>query len=644
MIREVDTRDATFIRGDPERQDEITAVADQVSNGPGMPSLAVARLNPATATVAELRCSGGSPREAESLTLAAQDYVQATRSALGSGPEDVVDFVPDPVVQHTSTGAAVVQLRQMYRGVPVFQMTRTVIFARDGRRVTKVKGDHAPLPVTLGTVPVADPVRAVQAAGLFVAEPCEEGEAGELPLPEGWEPRVVAAFALPSQPTVVDAEPFVGLTPAHLVVFYQGPAAILGWHILLTFPPTETRFGEQCVVVVTADEAEPKVLFCRSTARTVVEGEVFKRDPNRTPRARITFPVPAPTYGLPVQLPQFPKDWCYRDETDGRNARAVTEEMGQPARATSTGSNILFVTPDDDNDDQHLINAFYFCNYLHDHFELLGFDEAAGNFEAGSATATGAEGDPVLVKTYARPLLGFAYMRPSPDCSSPELGLGSHPHSHRHSALDFTLVAHEYAHGVTERLVPGDDSALTQPQSRGLDEGTSDLVALSIVNFNRPADEPELQVVGEWFVDSADGMRRHRYDASYPGTYGMLGTAEYSKRHDIGELWCATMMELIRRWHTRFGNDAYQLCWRMVLDSLKTVHSPPSLLDARDALEEALDLLRDTPGELSNDDHAVARQLLWETFARFGMGFGATTNGASLQGIVESKQVPTRVA
>jgi extracellular elastinolytic metalloproteinase len=642
MIREVDTRDATFIRGEPERQDKITAVAQQVSNGPGMQRLAVARLNPATATVAELRCSGGSP-SAEERRILAQRYVQATRSALGSSPEDIVDFVPDPVVQHTSTGAAIVQLRQMYRGVPVFQMTRTVTFAPDGR-VTKVKGDHAPLPAAFDSVPVTDTVRAVQAAGTFLAEPEKEGEASQPPLPEVWAPGVVAAFALPSQPTVLDAEPFVGLTPAHLVVFYQGPTARLGWHIQLTFPTTETRVGEQCEVVVSADKAEPEVLFCRSSAHPVVEGEIFVRDPIRTPRARIAFPVAAGSYQLPVRSPQFPKDWCSGDQTEGCNARAINEKKRQPARATRTGSNILFVSADDDSDDQYLINAFYFCNFLHDFFELLGFDETAANFEAGSATATGAQGDPVVVITHDRPLLGSAYMTPSPDGTSPTLGLGSHLHSKRHSALDFTVVAHEYSHGVTQRLVggPGDGSALTQPQSAGLAEGISDLFALSIVNFSRPKGEPELQVIGEWFADSANGLRRNRYDASYPGAYGMLGTAEYSEPHDIGELWCATMMEVIRRWYTQCENDAYKLCWRVVLDSLKLVKSPPSLLDARDALEEALDLLCDS-GELSKDDHDVARQLLWETFARFGMGFGATTNGPSLEGIVESKKVPPRL-
>jgi extracellular elastinolytic metalloproteinase len=220
--------------------------------------------------------------------------------------------------------------------------------------------------------------------------------------------------------------------------------------------------------------------------------------------------------------------------------------------------------------------------------------------------------------------------------------LGFYRDTGKHTALDFTLVAHEYTHGVTSRLVggAGDTVALAAPQSEGLGEGISDFFALSILNFRRRADQPELQVVGDWLTGTAGGLRCHPYDASYPGTYGMLGTVEYSKPHDIGELWCATMMELIRRWCDEFGRErAYPLGWRVVLDSLKRLSSAPSFLDARDGMEEELEGVRDK-GELEETDHAAARRLLWEVFARFGMGFGATTDGARLQGIVESTQVP----
>jgi extracellular elastinolytic metalloproteinase len=643
MIREVDKRQASYIRGKADRQRKIMDVARRVSKERGMPRLAVARLNPSTATVAELRFSGGASLPKVPRTLVARDCVQATRAALGADPEDVVDFVPDPVVQRTSSKAAIVHLRQVYRGVPVFQMTRTVTFARDGR-VTKVKGDHAPIPATFDTVPVVDAIRAVQTAGVFVTEPDDGGEAGKQLLPNGWAPKVVAAFALPTQPTVFDATPFVGKATAHLVVFYQGPGARLGWYIQLIFPRTDTTAGEQCEVVVSADTADPEVLFCRSTVHSVVEGDVFERDPVRTPLARFAFPVPARLHDLPVPSRRpFPGDWCYGEETDGRNACAITEKIPKPARGTrSSSGDVLFASRSPEDDDQRRINSFYFCNYLHDFFELLGFDERAGNFEAGSTTPTGAVGDPVKIVTHDRPLAGFAFMAPSPDGTSPTLGLGTYLDTKRHTALDFTVVAHEYTHGVTQRLVGGlgDGSALIGPQSAGFAEGTSDLFALSLVNFFRPRGTPGLEVIGEWFSGSRKGLRRQPYGTSYRGTYGQLGTANYTEPHDIGSLWCATMMELIRQWETSFGRDrAYKLFWLMVMDSLKAVNARPSFLDSRDALEDALDPLRQTSG-LSAADHKTAQRLLKRTFARFGMGFKATTNGPSLEGIVESFQVP----
>lgn len=644
MIREVDTRDATFIRGGPDLQSEITGEAHRVSKARHLGGLEIKRLNPATATVAELRCSGSSLSAGEQLTFAAQRYVEALGSALGSGPDDVVEFAPDPVVQRTSSGVAIVHLRQMYRGVPVFRMTRTVTFAPDGR-VSRVKGDHAPLPATLDIVPVVDVVRAVQTAGTHVAEADKPAQDNRMAIPDAWRPRVVAAFALPSRPTVLTAEPFVALTPAHLVILYQGPTVRLGWEIQLTFPFDETGLGDQCVVVVAADGHGPDVLFCRRSAHLAVEGDVFEHDPVRTPRARLAFPLPPTAYKLTVQSTEFPRDWCYADETDGRNVRVIHEQTQQPAQASRVGDRMLFSSAADDDDDQLLINAFYFCNYLHDFFELLGFDERAGNFEAGSTTAAGGQGEPVLVITHPRPVLGVAYMTPSSDGRSPLLGLGVHADSRRHSALDFTVVAHEYSHGVADRLVGGVGvhSARSMPQSAGLAEGIADFFAITIANFASAREERELQVIGEWVTDSPQGLRRHSYDVLYPGMYGKLGTVEYREPHDIGELWCATMIELIRRWSASFGTEfAYPLCWRLVLDSLKLMTSTPSLLDARDALEEALDQLGDAQ-ELDEETLVTARGLFWQTFAKFGMGFGATTNGASLEGIVESIEMPPRL-
>ena len=67
-----------------------------------------------------------------SLVEKALTFVQQQRNNLGFAAADPVEFVPDPTVQVTSVGAAAVHLQQYYRGLPVFQMARTVRFSPGG--------------------------------------------------------------------------------------------------------------------------------------------------------------------------------------------------------------------------------------------------------------------------------------------------------------------------------------------------------------------------------------------------------------------------------------------------------------------------------------------------------------------------------
>ena len=655
-MSERDVRDAGYIRGRPDRQDQLVGIADDIGNALGLAGMKVSRLNPATATVAKLRCDAEGPAGDEQFTVRAMRYVQDIRAALGWEEGQVFEFAPDPIVQRTSTGARIVQLQQLVYGVPVFQMVRTVVFAPNGR-ITMLKGDHAPIPQTFDTVPTVTAVAAVTAAGIHLASPEEEhlepGAAPMVDLPPGWAPRGQVSFAMPSQPSVLDASPFLGSTPASLVAFYQGPATKLGWQIRLTAPATAQTVGTQWRLVVEAQsEGEPRILMCRQTSHTACAGDVFPRDPGRSPRTRVQFPLSPSTYRLPVRSRTFPNSWCTKDRTEGPNVRAYAEETGETVRGTDQGGTTVFTSATDL--EQPVINAFYFCNVLHDFFELLGFDARAGNFESGSATATGAPGDPVLARTTNRPIAGLAYMVPRQDGQSPELGLGKHQPSDRHSALDLTVVAHEYAHGVMGRLVGGNagEAALDAPQSAGLSEGFADFFALSYVNFNR-GDEDELQVWGDWVSGQPGGMRRSPYDSHYPGRFGELGQPCYRERHDIGELWCAALMELLRRWEAALGRDkAYRYCWQAVMDSFKMFNEAPSLLDARNALEEALEHLGDAQGQTPADDgdsvtltaeeHAEAMQMFETVFAHFGMGHGATTNGPSLEHVVPSTRLSPR--
>ena len=101
------------------------------------------------------------------------------------------------------------------------------------------------------------------------------------------------------------------------------------------------------------------------------------------------------------------------------------------------------------------------------------------------------------------------------------------------------LLFHEYVHGLTNRLVGGplNDAALEAVQSGGMGEGWSDYFACIALGKN---------VVGDWVVNRPTGIRKFRYDESFPDTYADVGTGRYADGgpHNLGEIWCATLMSL----------------------------------------------------------------------------------------------------
>jgi extracellular elastinolytic metalloproteinase len=77
---------------------------------------------------------------------------------------------------------------------------------------------------------------------------------------------------------------------------------------------------------------------------------------------------------------------------------------------------------------------------------------------------------------------------------------------------------------------------------------------------------------------------------------------------------------------------------QIVFDALRLTAANPSFLDMRDDLLATAELL-DQAGRLDRPLPEL-RSLLWEVFARFGMGPGARCQGAQLLGIVADRNVP----
>jgi extracellular elastinolytic metalloproteinase len=198
------------------------------------------------------------------------------------------------------------------------------------------------------------------------------------------------------------------------------------------------------------------------------------------------------------------------------------------------------------------------------------------------------------------------------------MSMGLVASTNRHTALDATVVIHEFTHGVSNRLVGGamNVQALDAPQSRGFGEGCSDYFACTIT---------ESTVVASWAVRRPGGLRGYAYDSNFPDDFSDLGTGRYTQVHAIGEIWCAAAVEMNRRIGPELGVQ-------LVVDALKLAPANPSLLDMRDAIVTAVDHKR-AAGQLDDAQHVSARRGIWTAFARFGMGPGARSIGASLDGI-----------
>ena len=188
----------------------------------------------------------------------------------------------------------------------------------------------------------------------------------------------------------------------------------------------------------------------------------------------------------------------------------------------------------------------------------------------------------------------------------------------RPSALDSTIVTHEYGHLVSNRLV-GDSTGLTIKISRAVGEGWSDF--LSLLAMVRPADAAAvpnpnyagLYTIGAYFVggqrlDGAGnasyylGVRRYPYTtnttknglmfrhiddaAALPLQPGSPFNAN-SEVHNTGEVFALMLWEGLTGMLKK-GSLTFDLATRRMglylLGSMRVVPSNPDMLEARDAI------------------------------------------------------------
>lgn len=629
MIREYDARDHDE-SAVPDRREQLHEAAAHASALlPGRHRVEVVSLDGVSGGAAVVVSADPEPSEAGGYVRRALEHVHNIGGALGLLPDQPPEFVADPDYQETSSGAVAVHLHQRYKGIRIYEATETVRFGPDGAlrevagRTHGVEGDPDATP----SLTAED---ALRAAVDWLASPDDQvehdpfGEPLRVPDldPASFAPRrLTGPEPQPDRLTVFEGAPIEGSVPVRLLWFPLGGELRLSWELVLAFAG-----GAQWRLVVDANDGA--VLLSRALVRSLTgRAGVLLRDGSQ-PREDVALPVPLDRYpvGARDELPSgFPDDWLVDETTAGANARAVRADRDTPATGRRVGDEVVF-EPDDATDDL-VVNLFALNGVMHDVLYLLGFRERDGNFQAGDLGRGGRSGDAVRALVHPGAVWGTANMATPVDGRPPQMNMGLVTSTGRHTAHDADVVIHEYTHGLTNRLVGGpmDAMALDAVQSGGMGEGWGDYFAC-VLN--------DRQTVGSWVVDRPGGIRGHAYTEDYPDDFGDLGTGRFTGVHALGEIWCATLLAMNRRIGIEVGAQ-------LVVDALKLSAANPSFLAMRDAILVAAEQYAASSG-LDEQAAADLRHGVWEAFAKFGMGPGARTQGATLSGIVADFTVPAR--
>jgi hypothetical protein len=217
----------------------------------------------------------------------------------------------------------------------------------------------------------------------------------------------------------------------------------------------------------------------------------------------------------------------------------------------------------------------------------------------------------------------------------------------RDSDLDSGVIAHEYGHGISNRLTGGPFVVNCLNNAEQMGEGWSDWFALTLTTH--PDDRPTtVRGVGSYLLfqpADGDGIRPTPYTtdtAVNPSTYASVAdVANISQPHGIGYVWNTMLWEAYWNLVDRYGYNAdvygdwttggNNLALQLVMDGMKFQPCLPGFVDGRDAILTADGALTGGANECE----------IWRGFTKRGLGFSAD-QGSSLSRLdgVEAFDLP----
>ncbi|MCS7034832.1 MAG: M36 family metallopeptidase, partial [Phycisphaerae bacterium] len=305
-----------------------------------------------------------------------------------------------------------------------------------------------------------------------------------------------------------------------------------------------------------------------------------------------------------------------------------------------------------------IVNLFYWNNVNHDIHYKYGFTEQAFNFQQNNYGRGGLGNDRVQADAQDGGGTNNANFATPADGSSGrmQMYLWTAPTPDRDGDFDSGIIAHEYGHGVSNRLITNGTGQMANTQSRGMGEGWSDFYALM---FQQTASDTinGRHPIGTYALNqdpnTGAGIRTHPYSWNTtinPITWGYYGSGTYQSPynpgvnvtrstavHWAGTIWCATLWDMNWNLITKHGYDSNlytgynptgtpaeragnKLALKLVMEAMKLlIPTNPSFVESRNAILQADQAI--TGGANQNE--------IWNAFARRGLGENAVSGSST---------------
>ena len=210
---------------------------------------------------------------------------------------------------------------------------------------------------------------------------------------------------------------------------------------------------------------------------------------------------------------------------------------------------------------------------------------------------------------------------------------GDYTSSQFDSSFDNGIIAHEYGHGISNRLTGGSFQVDCLWNEEQMGEGWSDFFAL-IISDTLGTNGLMPRGIGNFASNlpaDAFGIRPFPYTTDMnvnPLTYQTIN--QLSIPHGVGSVWATMLWDLYWAFVNEYGhsNEMYSDAGgnnrviRLVMEGMRLQACSPGFIDGRDAILAADEFLYD----------GINQCLIWETFARRGLGFSADQGSSSFVG------------